>query len=1100
MTQRTLRLSAAAFLMVVSVVAGDDRIWRTVESRSDYAAKYAIIIGINDYAQSEGFGQLQNAGNDAREFRKLLVEEFGYNDERILYLTDSKDEPKAIVDGPPTRDAIQNAFEKWLPGRPGLGPDDSILFFFAGHGLRDGEAGEAYIAGVNSRARDPKGTCVRVGWIRDRLGDKKAMPCRHKLVLLDCCFSGGLFMFSQPLVARPSPAAVPEKPGKPDDPIPGPPQATRGAGAGARQGGDEISYYLGGEGFVGMTAGLGDQPVADGAGRDKHSFFTRELLRAMRERANSRRKDHVFTFTELAAQARQRVTVEILKLNPLLDQIPMAGRIEAGEGDFVFHQSIDREVPWERAERDARLAESRRLAVLSDEVRPERLDLAMLLAVEAAKQEDTPEARGSLQRALDARPEVVRFLHVPEGDVRSVAFGPEGKIAAGHGPLSVVGSVGGVVLFDARGKRLRPMPLEVEGGVLSVAFGPDGKIAAGYSSGRGGVVIFDARGERLRPTPLEIKEGGVSRVAFGPDGKIAAGCNLGGVGGLVLFDALGQRLQPVPLKLKEGDVRSLAFGPDGKIAVGYGGRGGGGVVLFNLRGERLRPAPLEVKEGGVSGLAFGPDGKIAAAYYGGSHVDGVVLFDAHGERLRAAPLEVKEGVITSVAFGPGAQIAAGYYVQGRNVGGVGVAGGGVVLFDARGERVRPAPLEVKQVSVLSVAFGPDGKIAAGYGGGGRGGVVLFDPQGERLRAGSLVIREGPIQSLAFGPDRQIAVAYVARSGGGAVVFDGRGERLRPAPLEVKEGEISSLAFGADGKIAVGYRVGGGGGVVVFDSRGERLRPAPLEVKEGYLTSLAFNPDGLLAAGYGVYDERGGIVFFDARGERLRPTPLEVRENPVRTLAFGPDGLLAAGYFGRRPSGVVLFDARGERLRSAMLLWGQFRSLAFGPEGKIAGGYSGSVSSGVELFGARGERLRPAPMEVKEGDVSSVAFGPDGHVAAGYQVGRGGGGVVLFDASGERLRPVPLGIREGSVRSVAFGPDGLLAAGYAGLDGLSPIGGVVLFDADPASWLRKAGQVANRNLTRAEWRQYFPNTPYRRTLDNLPAPPEEAPNPGPRGRD
>ena len=46
---------------------------------------------------------------------------------------------------------------------------------------------------------------------------------------------------------------------------------------------------------------------------------------------------------------------------------------------------------------------------------------------------------------------------------------------------------------------------------------------------------------------------------------------------------------------------------------------------------------------------------------------------------------------------------------------------------------------------------------------------------------------------------------------------------------------------------------------------------------------------------------------------------------------------------------------------------------------------------------------------------------------------------------------------------------------------------MLFDADPASWLRKAGQTANRNFTRLEWVQYFPETPYRRTIRSLPWP-------------
>ena len=238
-----------------------------------------------------------------------------------------------------------------------------------------------------------------------------------------------------------------------------------------------------------MTAGLGDQSVSDGTGQAHHSLFTKVLLQAMLDRADSTRTDHIFTFTELSSYLRPRLAAEILRRDALSNQIPMAGRIVAGEGDFIFHQSRNREVPWERAERDARNAECRRLAVLSDAVRPERLDLAMLLASEAAMQGDTLEARASLQRSLDARPEVVRFLHVPEGDVRSVAFGLEGKIAAGYS--------GGVVLFDARGERLRPTPLEVkEGDVTSVAFGPEGKIAVGYGRGLGGggVVLFDARG------------------------------------------------------------------------------------------------------------------------------------------------------------------------------------------------------------------------------------------------------------------------------------------------------------------------------------------------------------------------------------------------------------------------------------------------------------------------------------------------------------------------------------------------------------------------------------------------------------------------------
>jgi hypothetical protein len=91
------------------------------------------------------------------------------------------------------------------------------------------------------------------------------------------------------------------------------------------------------------------------------------------------------------------------------------------------HAALLAKISEQNAKAQAGMAESRRLAVLSDSLKSERLDLAMLLAIQAANDADTLEARGCLQRSLDARPEVARFLHVPEGGVSSVAFGPAGS-------------------------------------------------------------------------------------------------------------------------------------------------------------------------------------------------------------------------------------------------------------------------------------------------------------------------------------------------------------------------------------------------------------------------------------------------------------------------------------------------------------------------------------------------------------------------------------------------------------------------------------------------------------------------------------------------
>ena len=54
--------------------------------------------------------------------------------------------------------------------------------------------------------------------------------------------------------------------------------------------------------------------------------------------------------------------------------------------------------------------------------------------------------------------------------------------------------------------------------------------------------------------------------------------------------------------------------------------------------------------------------------------------------------------------------------------------------------------------------------------------------------------------------------------------------------------------------------------------------------------------------------------------------------------------------------------------------------------------------------------------------------------------------------------------------------------------------------DGESWLNRACRMANRNLTKAEWRQYLGDLPYRKTCPDLPEPEEdqqEASKPAPR---
>src|SRR5204862_275018 len=159
---------------------------------------------------------------------------------------------------------------------------------------------------------------------------------------------------------------------------------------------------------------------------------------------------------------------------------------------------------------------------------------------------------------------------------------------------------------------------------------------------------------------------------------------------------------------------------------------------------------------------------------------------------------------------------------------------------------------------------------------------------------------------------------------------------------------------------------------------------------------------------------------------------------------------------------------------------------------LAAGFWSGEGGGLVLWDvAARKRLGDEPLPVKEGEVSSVAFSPDGKTIAAKFYASEVVGVVLWDlAARKRLSDEPLTVKKGGALSVAFSPDGkTIATGYKTPADLY---GVVLLDVDLESWQRRAGQIANRNFTREEWRDYFPETPYHATFPDLPVPPEVTP--------
>jgi len=144
-----------------------------VAAPAQSADRWVLAVGVNDY---QVMGKLKYARQDAQALGALMGDSTGFKRNRVFVLTD---DAKNFRDYPSSGNIrrLLSQVTKYAE------PDDTVLVFFAGHGIVIKDKGYFVPADGGRNAE----TCVSMDWMKEKL---KSCKAKRKVLVLDTCHAG----------------------------------------------------------------------------------------------------------------------------------------------------------------------------------------------------------------------------------------------------------------------------------------------------------------------------------------------------------------------------------------------------------------------------------------------------------------------------------------------------------------------------------------------------------------------------------------------------------------------------------------------------------------------------------------------------------------------------------------------------------------------------------------------------------------------------------------------------------------------------------------------------------------------------------------------